>query len=228
MDCQNERSTSGNWRAASERSPLHPTERVVRNHKGTATGNRNRYALTKYCPDCAHGITPYPAHKKERPPLGVEAFLRNRSIVKNATLAPTSLPVVAEMQHRMKMPRRSGARELDGFDGSAYPAARSRLASQLNFTAGTSRNALPSSSADAPDDHRDLSRGRGESAPAKRIPKPDSHPHASATPSLRPVDHVQALLWLDSIGFAHRLYLRGVRMTQSNKGVALARIKKLE
>jgi hypothetical protein len=46
--------------------------------------------------------------------------------------------------------------------------------------------------------------------------------------SLRPADHVQALLWLDSIGFAHRLYLRGVRMTRSNNGVALARIKKLE
>ena len=39
--------------------PLHPTERVVRNHKGTGTGDRNRYAPTKNCPDCAHGITPY-------------------------------------------------------------------------------------------------------------------------------------------------------------------------
>jgi hypothetical protein len=46
--------------------------------------------------------------------------------------------------------------------------------------------------------------------------------------SLRPVEHVHALLWLDSVGFAHRLYLRGVRMTMTNNGVALAKVKKLE
>jgi hypothetical protein len=46
--------------------------------------------------------------------------------------------------------------------------------------------------------------------------------------SLRPADHVQALLWLDSLGFAHRLYLRGVRMTLNHHGVVLAKVKKLE
>jgi hypothetical protein len=46
--------------------------------------------------------------------------------------------------------------------------------------------------------------------------------------SLRPADHVRLLLWLDSIGLAKRLYLRGVRMTRNNNGVALAKIKKLE
>jgi hypothetical protein len=46
--------------------------------------------------------------------------------------------------------------------------------------------------------------------------------------SLRPADHVRALLWLVSIGLAQRLYLRGVRMTRTNNGVALAKLKKQE
>jgi hypothetical protein len=46
--------------------------------------------------------------------------------------------------------------------------------------------------------------------------------------SLRPADHVRALLWLDSIGFAHRLYLRGVRMTRNHHEVVLAKVRKLE
>jgi hypothetical protein len=43
--------------------------------------------------------------------------------------------------------------------------------------------------------------------------------------SLPPVDHADLLVWLDSIGLARRLYLRGVRMTVTKNGVALARIK---
>jgi hypothetical protein len=46
--------------------------------------------------------------------------------------------------------------------------------------------------------------------------------------SLRPVDHVQALLWLDSIGLAQRLYLLGVRMTMTSNGVALVKLRKQE
>jgi hypothetical protein len=46
--------------------------------------------------------------------------------------------------------------------------------------------------------------------------------------SLRPVDHVRALQWLDSLGLAQRLYLRGVRMTLTTNGVALAKVKKTE
>jgi hypothetical protein len=46
--------------------------------------------------------------------------------------------------------------------------------------------------------------------------------------SLPPVDHADLLVRLDSIGLAQRLYLRGVRMTMTNNGVALAKVKKTE
>jgi hypothetical protein len=44
--------------------------------------------------------------------------------------------------------------------------------------------------------------------------------------SLRPVDHARLLVWLDSVGLAARLYLRGVRMTMTRNGVVLANPKK--
>ena len=46
--------------------------------------------------------------------------------------------------------------------------------------------------------------------------------------SLRPVEHVRAMLWLHRIGLAGRLFLRGVRMTRTKNGVALVHIKKQE
>jgi hypothetical protein len=46
--------------------------------------------------------------------------------------------------------------------------------------------------------------------------------------SLRPMEHVRAMLWLHRIGFAGRLFLRGVRMTRWKNGVALVQIKKRE
>jgi hypothetical protein len=48
--------------------------------------------------------------------------------------------------------------------------------------------------------------------------------------SLRPIEHVQAMLWMHSVGLAGRLYLRGVRMTRTGKSVGLVqmKIKKLE
>jgi hypothetical protein len=46
--------------------------------------------------------------------------------------------------------------------------------------------------------------------------------------SLVAIDHVQLLLWLNDVGLAGRLYLRGVRMVRTDNGVALARVKKNE
>ena len=46
--------------------------------------------------------------------------------------------------------------------------------------------------------------------------------------SLRPIEHVRAMLWLHRIGFAGRLFLRGVRMTRIGDSVGLVKIKKRE
>jgi hypothetical protein len=46
--------------------------------------------------------------------------------------------------------------------------------------------------------------------------------------SLRPTEHVRAMLWLHKVGIAGRLFLRGVRMTRGKNGVALVQIKKQE
>lgn len=46
--------------------------------------------------------------------------------------------------------------------------------------------------------------------------------------SLRPPDHVKAMLWMHRTGFAGRLYLRGVRMTRTGNSVGLIRMRKLE
>jgi hypothetical protein len=46
--------------------------------------------------------------------------------------------------------------------------------------------------------------------------------------SLRPVEHVQALIWMHKIGLHGRLLLHGVRMTRQGDGVSLARIKQLK
>jgi hypothetical protein len=46
--------------------------------------------------------------------------------------------------------------------------------------------------------------------------------------SLRPREHVELLMWLDKIGMAGRLYLRGVRMTKTRNGVSLVEIRKRE
>ena len=46
--------------------------------------------------------------------------------------------------------------------------------------------------------------------------------------SLRPVEHVRAMLWLERIGLAGRLFLRGVRVTRTKHGAALVQIKKRE
>jgi hypothetical protein len=46
--------------------------------------------------------------------------------------------------------------------------------------------------------------------------------------SLRPTEHVRAMLWLHEVGIAGRLFLRGVRMTRGKNGVALVQIKKQE
>jgi hypothetical protein len=46
--------------------------------------------------------------------------------------------------------------------------------------------------------------------------------------SLRPAEHVRAMLWMHQVGLAGRLYLRGVRMTRTGDSVGLVRIKKLE
>jgi hypothetical protein len=46
--------------------------------------------------------------------------------------------------------------------------------------------------------------------------------------SLPPIDHADLLVRLDFLGLAQRLYLRGVRMTMTHNGVALAKVKKTE
>ena len=46
--------------------------------------------------------------------------------------------------------------------------------------------------------------------------------------SLRPMEHVRAMLWLHKVGIAGRLFLRGVRMTRTGNGVGLVQIKKIE
>jgi hypothetical protein len=46
--------------------------------------------------------------------------------------------------------------------------------------------------------------------------------------SLRASEHVQAMLWMDKIGLAGRLFLRGVRMTRTGNSVGLVQMKKLE
>ena len=46
--------------------------------------------------------------------------------------------------------------------------------------------------------------------------------------SLRPVEHVRAMLWLHRIGLAGRLFLRGIRMTRTGDSVGLVKIKKRE
>ncbi len=46
--------------------------------------------------------------------------------------------------------------------------------------------------------------------------------------SLRPTEHVRAMLWLHKVGIAGRLFLRGVRMTRTGNGVGLVQIKKIE
>lgn len=46
--------------------------------------------------------------------------------------------------------------------------------------------------------------------------------------SLSPIDHADLLVRLDFLGLAQRLYLRGVRMTMTKNGVALAKVKKTE
>jgi hypothetical protein len=46
--------------------------------------------------------------------------------------------------------------------------------------------------------------------------------------SLRPAEHVRAMLWLHQVGLGGRLVLRGVRMTRNGDSVGLVRIKKLE
>ncbi len=43
--------------------------------------------------------------------------------------------------------------------------------------------------------------------------------------SLRPTEHVRAMLWLHRIGFAGRLFLRGVRMTRTGNSVSLIKLK---
>jgi hypothetical protein len=46
--------------------------------------------------------------------------------------------------------------------------------------------------------------------------------------SLRPTEHVQALLWMHSVGFSGRLFLQGLRMTRTGKNVGLAKVTKTE
>ena len=46
--------------------------------------------------------------------------------------------------------------------------------------------------------------------------------------SLRPIEHVRAMLWLHKVGIAGRLFLRGVRMTRTGDSVGLVKIKKRE
>ena len=46
--------------------------------------------------------------------------------------------------------------------------------------------------------------------------------------SLRPIEHVRAMLWMHRIGFAGRLFLRGVRMTRVGDSVGLVKIRKRE
>jgi hypothetical protein len=43
--------------------------------------------------------------------------------------------------------------------------------------------------------------------------------------SLRPAEHVQAMLWMHKIGLAGRLFLKGVRMTRNGQNVSLVQIK---
>jgi hypothetical protein len=43
--------------------------------------------------------------------------------------------------------------------------------------------------------------------------------------SLRPLEHVRAMLWLHRIGFAGRLFLRGVRMTHTGNSASLVKLK---
>jgi hypothetical protein len=44
--------------------------------------------------------------------------------------------------------------------------------------------------------------------------------------ALRPLEHVELLLWLDKTGLAGRLFLRGVRMTRTGNGIQLVQLKK--
>ena len=46
--------------------------------------------------------------------------------------------------------------------------------------------------------------------------------------SLRPVEHVRAMLWMHRIGLAGRLFLRGVRMTRTGDSVGLVKIESEE
>ncbi len=46
--------------------------------------------------------------------------------------------------------------------------------------------------------------------------------------SLRPPDHVRALLWMHRTGLAGRLFLRGVRLARTGNSVGLIRVRKLE
>jgi hypothetical protein len=43
--------------------------------------------------------------------------------------------------------------------------------------------------------------------------------------ALRPLEHVGVLLWLDTMGLAGRLFLQGVRMTRTARGVQLVKLK---
>ena len=43
--------------------------------------------------------------------------------------------------------------------------------------------------------------------------------------SLRPTEHVQAMLWMHQIGLAGRLFLKGLRMTRIGNGVGLVQLK---
>ncbi len=46
--------------------------------------------------------------------------------------------------------------------------------------------------------------------------------------SLRPAEHVQAMLWMHRVGIAGRLFLKGLRMTRVGDSVGLVKIRKLE
>ena len=46
--------------------------------------------------------------------------------------------------------------------------------------------------------------------------------------SLRPVEHVQAMLWMHNVGLAGRLFLKGVRMTRVGDSVGLVDIRRRE
>jgi len=46
--------------------------------------------------------------------------------------------------------------------------------------------------------------------------------------SLRPGEHVQAMLWMHQTGLAGRLFIKGIRMTRNGASVGLVQIKRLE